>query len=270
MKSHEIDYEIIGDDIQLVEIELDPGETVIAEAGVMNYMEADIEFSAKMGDGSTPNQGFFGKLMGAGKRMLTGESLFMTHFTNQGRQKRKVGFAAPYPGKVVPFNLAEYDGQMLCEKGHSCARLRHKVRIAFKKKLEVRLFGGEGSSSRSWRGTGWPSSTRAGRSSAETCGRRDSDGHRLPGRDDVDRPLRHREAGSLKSMFFGGEGLFLATWKARDGLDADAAVLPTGGPADREFVGRQRELEGGSVLGGSGGCLAGIKGGAGVLRPGQR
>ncbi|HVK08718.1 MAG TPA: AIM24 family protein, partial [Gemmataceae bacterium] len=81
MKSHEIDYEIIGDDIQLVEVELDPGETVIAEAGVMNYMEADIQFSAKMGDGSQPDQGLFGKLMGAGKRMLTGESLFMTHFT---------------------------------------------------------------------------------------------------------------------------------------------------------------------------------------------
>src|SRR5262245_31809722 len=145
MKSHEIDYTIIGDDIQLVEVELDPGETVIAEAGVMNYMEADIQFTAKMGDGSVPDQGFIGKLWGAGKRMLTGESLFMTHFTNEGRQKRKVGFAAPYPGKVVPFNLADYGGQMLCEKGaFLCAAYGTKVGIAFRKKLGVGLFGGEG------------------------------------------------------------------------------------------------------------------------------
>src|SRR3954465_12641788 len=102
MKCHEIDYQIIGDDIQLVEVELDPGETVIAEAGAMTYMEEAIEFEAKMGDGSSPNQGFFGKVMAAGKRMLTGESMFMTHFTNRGTGKRRVAFGAPYPGKIIP------------------------------------------------------------------------------------------------------------------------------------------------------------------------
>jgi len=102
MRSHEIDYKIIGDDIQLVEIELDPGETVIAEAGSMVYMDSGIEFEVKMGDGSSPNQGFMTKMFSAGARILTGESLFLTHFTNHGMGKRKVAFSAPYPGTVIP------------------------------------------------------------------------------------------------------------------------------------------------------------------------
>ena len=97
MQSHEVDYEIIGDDIQIVEVELDPGETVIAEAGAMNYMDDGISFEAKMGDGSKPSNGLMGKLMSAGKRALTGESIFMTHFTNSGSGKKRVSFAAPYP-----------------------------------------------------------------------------------------------------------------------------------------------------------------------------
>src|SRR6476469_2599773 len=98
MNSHEIDYKIIGDDIQIVEIELDPNDTVIAEAGAMLFMEEGIVFETKMGDGSQPNQGFLGKLMQAGSRLITGESLFMTHFTNRGYRKQKVAFTAPYPG----------------------------------------------------------------------------------------------------------------------------------------------------------------------------
>src|SRR5688572_3033312 len=145
MRSHEIDFKVRGDDIQLVEIELDPGETVIAEAGVMNFMEDGITFQAKMGDGSQPDQGFFGKLMSAGKRALTGESLFMTHFTNEGRGKRKVGFAAPYPGRIMPMDLHELGGTIICEKGaFLCAAYGTKVGITFKKKLGVGLFGGEG------------------------------------------------------------------------------------------------------------------------------
>ena len=105
MNSHEIDYELIGDDMQIVEIELDPGETVVAEAGAMNYMEDNITFEAKMGDGSQPNQGIFGKLLDVGKRALTGESIFMTHFTNNGVGKRRVSFAAPYPGKIICVDL---------------------------------------------------------------------------------------------------------------------------------------------------------------------
>ena len=105
MRSHDLDYRIIGDDIQLVEIELDPMETVIAEAGTMMYMDSGIRFETKMGDGSDPNQGMMSKLLSAGTRILTGESLFVTHFTNQEGGKQKVAFAAPYPGKIVPVEL---------------------------------------------------------------------------------------------------------------------------------------------------------------------
>src|SRR5829696_6810036 len=262
MKCHEIDYQILGDDIQLVEVELDPGETVIAEAGVMNYMEADIEFTAKMGDGSNPNQGFFGKLMGAGKRMLTGESLFMTHFTNEGRKKRKVGFAAPYPGKVVPLNLDEYDGEILCEKGaFLCAAYGTKVDIAFRKKIGVGLFGGEGFILQRLQGDGM-----AFIHSGGSIIRRDlRDGEKLrmdtgclvamtAGVEyDIER------AGSLKSMFFGGEGLFLAT------LEGPGTVwmqtLPFSRLADRliaSSAGGSGSSKGeGSVLGGLGRMLGG-------------
>ncbi|MEL6348286.1 MAG: AIM24 family protein, partial [Myxococcota bacterium] len=111
MSSHEIDYALIGDDMQLVEVSLDPREAVIAEAGMLAYVEQDITFVSKMGDGSEPNQGFFGALFSAGKRMLTGESLFLTHFTNNAAEgQRKVAFAAPYPGKIIPLDLGETDG----------------------------------------------------------------------------------------------------------------------------------------------------------------
>ncbi|HPX11234.1 MAG TPA: AIM24 family protein, partial [Syntrophales bacterium] len=102
MKCHEIDYEILGHDMQIVEVELDPREAVVAEAGAMNYMEDGISFEARMGDGSRPGEGLFDKLMSAGKRALTGESVFLTHFTNSGTGKKRVAFAAPYPGKILP------------------------------------------------------------------------------------------------------------------------------------------------------------------------
>jgi uncharacterized protein (TIGR00266 family) len=197
-----------------VEVELDPGETVIAEAGAMNYMEADIEFTAKMGDGSNPNQGFFGKLMGAGKRALSGESIFMTHFTNEGRKKRRVGFAAPYPGKVIPLNLAEYDEEIICEKGaFLCAAYGTKVGMVFRKKLGVGLFGGEGFILQKLEGDGM-----AFIHSGGTIIKRElRDGEKLrldtgclvAMTADVEYDIER--AGSLKSMFFGGEGLFLAT-----------------------------------------------------------
>ena len=113
MKSHEIDFKIIGHDVQLVEVELDPGETVIAEAGAMLYMEDGIEFTARMGDGSNPNAGFFDKLLSAGSRLITGESLFLTHFTNQGWGKKHVAFAAPYPGTIIPINLSALGEKLL-------------------------------------------------------------------------------------------------------------------------------------------------------------
>src|SRR4051812_38751874 len=145
MKSHEVDYEIIGDDLQLVEVELDPNETVIAEAGSMTYMEDGIVFESKMGDGSEPEQGFFGKLFGAGKRMFVGESLFLTHFTNHAPGKRRVAFAAPYPGKVIAVDLAQAGQELLCQKdAFLAAALGTRLSVAFTQKLGTGFFGGEG------------------------------------------------------------------------------------------------------------------------------
>ncbi len=141
MPSHEVDYEIIGDDIQIVEVELDPGETVIAEAGAMNYMDDGITFETKMGDGSKPDNGLMGKLMSAGKRALTGESIFMTHFTNSGSGKKRVSFAAPYPGKIVPIKLSKVGGEMLCQKdAFLCAAMGTEVSIAFQQKTWCWIF----------------------------------------------------------------------------------------------------------------------------------
>ena len=124
MKCHEVDYEIFGDDMQTVEVELDMGETVIAETGAMNWMEDGISFEAKMGDGSQPDKGFMGKLFDAGKRAITGESLFMTHFTNQVQGKKRVAFSAPYPGKIIPVDMTKIDGELICQKdAFLCAAL---------------------------------------------------------------------------------------------------------------------------------------------------
>lgn len=211
---HELDYEIIGDDMQMVIIELDPGETVIAEAGAMNYMEEDIAFEARMGDGSTPDQGLLGKLLGAGKRALTGESLFMTHFTHHGAgPKRRVAFAAPYPGKIVAIDMAAVGGELMCQKdSFLCAALGTEVGIAFQRKLGAGFFGGEGFILQRLRGDGL--------ACVHACGaliERELAGETL--RVDTGCLVAFeptvsydiQRAGGLKSMFFGGEGLFLAT-----------------------------------------------------------
>ena len=113
MQCHEVDYELFGRDLQIVEIELDPSETVIAEAGAMNYMEDGISYEARMGDGSKTDDSMFGKLLNVGKRVLTGESIFLTHFTNQGQGKKRVAFAAPYPGKIIPLDMSKVGGDIL-------------------------------------------------------------------------------------------------------------------------------------------------------------
>lgn len=261
MKSHEVDYEIFGDDMQLVEIELDPGETVIAEAGAMNWMEDGITFEAKMGDGSKPDKGLFGKLMDAGKRALTGESIFMTHFTHQGQGKKRVAFGAPYPGKILPINLAEYGGTLLCQKdAFLCAALGTEVTIAFQKKLGAGFFGGEGFILQKLSGDGMAFIHAGG-----TLVKRELKGETLrvdtgcvvafsPSIDyDIER------AGNLKSMFFGGEGLFLATLKGHGTVYLQS--LPFSRLADRviqsapSIGGSSREE--GSVLGALGGMLGG-------------
>lgn len=145
MNAHEIDYEIFGEEMQFVEIELDPQETVVAEAGSFMMMEDGIKMETIFGDGSQQKSGIFGKLMNAGKRMLTGEGLFMTTYTNYGHGKKKVSFASPYPGKIIPIDLSAVNGKFICQKdAFLCAAKGVSVGIEFNRKLGTGLFGGEG------------------------------------------------------------------------------------------------------------------------------
>ncbi|MBT3208220.1 MAG: TIGR00266 family protein [Bacteroidetes bacterium] len=213
MKSHEIDYKIFGNEIQLVEIELDPDETVIAEAGTMVYMEEGIEYETKMGDGSNPNQGFFGKLISMGSRVLTGESMFMTHFTHRGVGKKHVAFGPPYPGTIVPIDLAKTNGSLIVQKdGFLCAALGTKFSIIFNKKLGAGLVGGEGFILQKLKGDGMAFVHAGGtviekQLNNETL--RIDTGCIVAFEESVDYSVE--SAGSLKSMVFGGEGMFLTT-----------------------------------------------------------
>lgn len=213
MRCHELDYEIIGHDIQMVEVELDPNETVIAEAGAMTYLEQDITFEAKMGDGSA--QGLMGSLLGMGKRILTGESVFLTHFSNEGSQKRKVAFSAPYPGSIIPLNLAELGEEVTCQKdAFLAAALGTQVDIAFQKRLGSGFFGGEGFILQRLRGDGMAFIHAGGtvihkQLNNETL--RLDTGCLVGFSGDINYNIQL--SGGLKSMFFGGEGMVLATLK---------------------------------------------------------
>ena len=213
MRCHEVDYEIIGDDLQMVEVELDPRETVIAEAGAMNYMEEGISFEARMGDGSDPDAGLLGKLFQVGKRVLTGESIFMTHFTNEGRGKSRVAFAAPYPGKIIALDMSSVGGEVVCQKdAFLCAALGTQVSIALQKRLGAGFFGGEGFILQRLRGDGM-AFLHAGGTVIEKELRgetlRVDTGCIVGFTSGVDYDIER--AGGLKSMIFGGEGIFLAT-----------------------------------------------------------
>src|SRR5690349_15193414 len=153
---HEVDFKVYGDDMQFVEVELDPMEAVVAEAGGMMYMDAGIEMETIFGDGSQQNSGFLGSLLGAGKRLLTGESLFMTVFQNRGAGKQKVAFGAPYPGKIIPMHLNQLGGEIICQKdAFLCAAKGVSVGIAFNRKIGAGLFGGEGFIMQRLQGDGW-------------------------------------------------------------------------------------------------------------------
>jgi len=213
MRSHDLDYRIIGDDIQLVEIELDPMETVIAEAGTMMYMDSQIKFETKMGDGSEPNQGLMGKLLSAGSRVLTGESLFITHFTNQGGAKQRVAFAAPYPGKIIPIELAALGGSLIVQKdGFLCAAKGTKISITLNRRIGSGLVGGEGFILQKLQGDG-----RAFMHAGGTVIERRLNNESL--KIDTGCVVGYTQgidfnietSGSLRSMIFGGEGIFLAT-----------------------------------------------------------
>jgi len=212
--SHEIDYEILGDGIQVVEVELDPQETVIAEAGAMLYMDDGISFNTKMGDGSDPKQGLFSKLLSAGSRVLTGESIFMTHFTNEGSGKKRVSFSAPYPGTVIPIDLAtSQNNELIVQKdGFLCAALGTKLSITFNKKLGSGLVGGEGFILQRLQGNGKAFVHAGGTVIEKELNNevlRVDTGCVVAFESSID--FNVESAGGLRSMIFGGEGIFLAT-----------------------------------------------------------
>ncbi len=261
MRSHELDYELIGEDIQMVEVELDPGETVVAEAGALNYMDDGIVFEAKMGDGSRAGQGVLGTLMGAGKRLITGESLFMTHFTNSGTGKKRVAFAAPYPGRIIPLDLQKIGGELFCQKdSFLCAALGTEIGIAFTKRFGAGLFGGEGFILQRLRGDGLAFVHAGGMVvekvlQGETL--RVDTGCIVAFTSGIDYDITR--AGGLKSMFFGGEGLFLATLRGTGTVYLQS--LPFSRLADRILQNAPRaggsSREEGSLLGGLGRLLDG-------------
>ncbi len=261
MRCHEVDYNVIGDDMQIVEIELDPGETVVAEAGAMNYMDDGITFEAKMGDGSVPNEGVFGKLLNAGKRALTGESIFMTHFTNAGSGKRRVAFAAPYPGKIIPVDMSRIGEELYCQKdAFLCAALGTRIDIAFTRRLGAGFFGGEGFILQRLKGDGMAFIHVGGTVVKKTLKNetiRVDTGCLAAFTTGVDYDIEC--AGGLKSMFFGGEGLFLATLSGTGSVLLQS--LPFSRMADRILqhapsAGGSQKGEG-SILGGLGNLFSG-------------
>lgn len=214
MSMHVIDYQIVGDDLQFVEIELDPGEAAVGEAGAMMYMEDGISMDTLFGDGSEQQSGLMGKLFGAGKRLLTGESLFTTVFVNQGQGKKRVAFAAASPGKIIPIHLRELGGTLLAQKdAFLCAAKGVSLGIAFQRRLGAGLFGGEGFILQKLEGDGYVF-LHAGGTLVEKqlkAGEvlRVDTGCVVAFQPSVDFDIEY--VGKLKSALFGGEGLFFAT-----------------------------------------------------------
>lgn len=259
---HEIDYKIHGDDMQFVEIELDPMEAVVAEAGGMMFMDDGIAMETIFGDGSQKNSGFMGALMGAGKRLLTGESLFMTVFQNQGSGKRRVAFGAPYPGKIVPVHLSQLGGELIAQKdSFLCAAKGVSVGIAFQKRLGAGLFGGEGFIMQRLTGDGWAFVHAGGTLYERDLGPgemlRVDTGCIVAFQPSVNYDIQM--VGGVKSALFGGEGLFFATLRGPGKLWLQS--LPFSRLAGRIVAAAPQTGRGGrgegSVLGGLGRMIDG-------------
>src|SRR5918997_1427215 len=254
---HEIDYKIFGDDMQYVEVELDPNEATVAEAGGMMYMDDGIEMETVFGDGSQQTGGFLGSLVGAGKRLLTGESLFMTIFLNRSGQRKKVAFGAPYPGKIVPIHLSEIGGELITQKDSFLAAAKGvAIGIAFQRKLGAGLFGGEGFIMQRLQGDGWAFVHAGGTPHERTLAPgeliRVDTGCIVAMQPSVNYEIQY--VGKIKSAIFGGEGLFFATLTGPGKVWLQS--LPLSRLANRIYkaipgIGGGRKEEG-SVLGGLG------------------
>ena len=262
MTAHEIDYKIYGEEMQYVEIELDPQEGVVAEAGSFMMMDDGIKMETIFGDGSQNDSGFLGKILGAGKRILTGESLFMTAYQNIDMGKRKVSFASPYPGKIVAIDLMKYGGKFVCQKdAFLCAAKGVSVGIDFSRKLGRGLFGGEGFIMQKLEGDGMAFVHAGG-----TLARKELKAGEMLKVDtgcivgftkDIDYDIEF--VGGIKNTIFGGEGVFFATLRG-PGI-AYIQSLPFSRLADRVIqaapqMGGKDKGEG-SLLGGLGNLLDG-------------
>lgn len=267
MAMDEIDYDIRGAEMQFVEVELDPGEAAIGEAGSMMFMDAGITMDTVFGDGSAQQGGIFGKLLGAGKRLVTGESLFTTVYTNTARGKQRVAFAAPYPGKILPMDLSRLGGTLICQKdAFLCAARGVSLGIAFQRKLSVGFFGGEGFIMQRLDGDGLAFVHAGG-----TCVQRElqagqtllvDTGCVVAYTPSVNFDIQY--VGKIKTALFGGEGLFFARLCGPGTVWLQS--LPFSRLASRVFAAapqRGGSREEGSLLGGfvGGGALGGLLGG---------
>ena len=245
MASHEIDYEVLGEGVQFVEITLDPAETVIAEAGAMVYMEDGIAWQAKMGDGSNMDKGLMGKLFSAGKRMLAGESLFLTHFTNNGATRKKVGFAGNIPGSIVGIDLSKIGGAITCQRdAFLCAAHGTQITVTFAKRLGAGFFGGEGFILQRAIGDGKFIVYAGGKVIKKQLNNeslRVDTGCLVAFTDGIDYDIA--PAGNVGSMLFGGEGLFVTT------LSGSGTVLLQSTPASRMSATLLKNLGSGSTGG---------------------
>jgi uncharacterized protein (TIGR00266 family) len=262
MQAHEIDYHIYGEEMQYVEIELDPQEIVVAEAGSFMMMDNNIQMQTIFGDGSGQETGLFGKLLSAGKRVLTGESLFMTAFINQNNTKSKVSFASPYPGKIIPIDLMQYGSKFICQKdSFLCAAKGVSVGIEFSKKLGTGLFGGEGFIMQKIEGDGMAfvhtGGTLAQKELAAGEVLKVDTGCIVGFTKDVDYDIEF--VGGIKNSLFGGEGLFYATLRGPGTVFIQS--LPFSRLADRIIASAPRaggsSRDEGSLLGGLGRLIDG-------------
>jgi uncharacterized protein (TIGR00266 family) len=262
-----VDYEIKGAEMQFVEVELDPGEAAIGEAGSMMFMDAGISMDTVFGDGGAQTGGFFGKLLGAGKRLVTGESLFTTVYSNVSTLKQRVAFAAPYPGKILPMDLRQLGGTLICQKdAFLCAARGVSLGIHFQQKLSVGFFGGEGFIMQRLDGDGLAFVHAGG-----TVVRRElaagqtllvDTGCLVAMTPQVNFEIQF--VGKVKTALFGGEGLFFA--KVSGPGTVWLQSLPFSRLASRVFAAapqRGGSREEGSVLGAvaGGGVLGGLIGG---------
>ncbi len=258
-RTHEIDYHIHGEEMQCVEVELDPEETAIAESGSFMMMDDGIQMQTIFGDGGGQERGFLGKLMSAGKRVLTGESLFMTAFTNVGHGKKKVTFASPYPGKIVPMDLAQLGGKMICQKdSFLCAAKGVSVGIEFQRRLGTGLFGGEGFIMQKLEGDGLAFVHAGGHIVAKILAPGEllkiDTGCIVAFTPSCDYDIQF--VGGIKNTIFGGEGLFFATLRGPGKVWIQS--LPISRLASRvlQYATTTRKGEG-SILGGFGNLLDG-------------